>query len=95
MTPQAWAIALEQPARRGERQPAAHVCKIHGDLPRQRNLRASARRATQIRVGNTEDLNDSLLDGLARDIRRCAPEAMMRGIGRLTRRPLQHLFTLE
>ena len=43
------------------------MCEIHGDLPRQCQLRTSTRRATQILVSDTEDLNDSLLDGLARD----------------------------
>ena len=60
------AIAVEQRARLGERQPAADVRQVHRDLARQRHLRAPARRPPQILVGDTEDLNDGVLDGLAR-----------------------------
>jgi hypothetical protein len=61
------AVAAEQPAGVGERQPAHDVGKIHGDLAGERDLGAAPRDATQVLLADAEHLHHGLLDRLARD----------------------------
>jgi len=52
------------------------VRQVHGDLARERDLGAAARKPVQILAADAEDLDHRLLDGLARQRRggACVPQ---------------------